>query len=284
MSRNRRRLVALTATTVAILLLPLAVAAAGGRFTDDDSSVFEGDIEWMAGAGLTTGCSDGAFCPEDGLTRGQMAAFIRRFAQYLGAEDGVPNEADNATSLQGSTKNDLLSFVQGDRVVEATLGDGDNVVTLQSISITRGPRDAAIGMAEMSGYFTVNSATEELAENHQPVCWISTTELTAYNATTLADTPIAWATMPESDERLAAGTRFYQTVPFTVTTAERIGPGESMSFYFQCVDLRDGGTEQMAVRASTILTTTPIAAGGLNATDSLTGPGVPPVIETVPVK
>ena len=30
-----------------IVMAPVAVTAAGGRFTDDDQSVFEDDIEWM---------------------------------------------------------------------------------------------------------------------------------------------------------------------------------------------------------------------------------------------
>jgi len=50
-------------------------------FTDDDESVFESDIEWMATNGITRGCNPPAndeFCPEDFVTRGQMAAFLVR--------------------------------------------------------------------------------------------------------------------------------------------------------------------------------------------------------------
>lgn len=47
-------------------------------FTDDDGSVFEADIEKLAAAGVTTGCSTTEFCPDDAVTRGQMAAFLRR--------------------------------------------------------------------------------------------------------------------------------------------------------------------------------------------------------------
>jgi DNA-binding beta-propeller fold protein YncE len=53
----------------------------GDRFTDDDSSVFEGDIEALAAAGITRGCNPPAndrFCPNDPVTREQMAAFLRR--------------------------------------------------------------------------------------------------------------------------------------------------------------------------------------------------------------
>ncbi len=48
------------------------------EFTDDDDSVFEADIEWLAATGITKGCGDGVFCPEDRVTRQQMAAFLTR--------------------------------------------------------------------------------------------------------------------------------------------------------------------------------------------------------------
>ena len=47
-------------------------------FTDDDSSVFEDDITWLSMTGITSGCGPDVFCPEAAVTRGQMAAFLRR--------------------------------------------------------------------------------------------------------------------------------------------------------------------------------------------------------------
>jgi hypothetical protein len=56
----------------------------GGRFTDDNGSVHESDIEAIAG--VTRGCAvDGdkaRFCPDDQVTRGQMAAFLLRAFGY----------------------------------------------------------------------------------------------------------------------------------------------------------------------------------------------------------
>jgi hypothetical protein len=52
-----------------------------GAFLDDDFSVFEADIEWMAAAGITKGCNpptNDLFCPDSTVTRGQMAAFLVR--------------------------------------------------------------------------------------------------------------------------------------------------------------------------------------------------------------
>ncbi|HZD22556.1 MAG TPA: S-layer homology domain-containing protein [Acidimicrobiia bacterium] len=60
--------------------LDLQADTSGNRFTDDDGSIFEDDIETIAAFGITRGCSpDGTrFCPDDPVTRGQMAAFLHR--------------------------------------------------------------------------------------------------------------------------------------------------------------------------------------------------------------
>lgn len=47
-------------------------------FTDDDGSIFEGDINRLAAAGITKGCGGTSFCPTDIVDRGQMAAFLVR--------------------------------------------------------------------------------------------------------------------------------------------------------------------------------------------------------------
>jgi len=54
----------------------------GDLFIDDDDSVFEGDIDRLATAGVTKGCnpSEGntKFCPGRLINRGEIAAFIAR--------------------------------------------------------------------------------------------------------------------------------------------------------------------------------------------------------------
>jgi uncharacterized protein YjiK len=54
-------------------------------FTDDDGHLFENAIEWLADQGITQGCNPPAntkFCPNDRVTRGQMAAFLVRAKGY----------------------------------------------------------------------------------------------------------------------------------------------------------------------------------------------------------
>jgi hypothetical protein len=66
----------------AFLVRALDLGVGGGDpFVDDDDSVFEFDIEALAAAGITAGCNPPAndrFCPDAGVTRGQMAAFLAR--------------------------------------------------------------------------------------------------------------------------------------------------------------------------------------------------------------
>jgi hypothetical protein len=66
----------------AFLTRVLELPDAGGvDFADDDSSIFESAIEQIAAAGITHGCNppeNSRFCPDDYVTRGQMAAFLTR--------------------------------------------------------------------------------------------------------------------------------------------------------------------------------------------------------------
>lgn len=72
--------------------LGLPTPAGTDTFIDDDGSVFEGPIEALAAAGITRGCNppdNDRFCPQERLTRGQMAAFLTRAYGYP-ATDGNP--------------------------------------------------------------------------------------------------------------------------------------------------------------------------------------------------
>ncbi len=60
----------------------------GGAFVDDNDSAHEGAIEAIAAAGVTFGCNpptNDRFCPEQVLTRGEMAAFLARALNLTGA-------------------------------------------------------------------------------------------------------------------------------------------------------------------------------------------------------
>ena len=61
------------------LVLPPAPSAG---FSDTVGNTFEDDIDRLAAAGITEGCEDGLFCPNDLVTRAQMAAFLVRALGY----------------------------------------------------------------------------------------------------------------------------------------------------------------------------------------------------------
>lgn len=91
--------------------LPLAV----GQFDDDDGNTFEADIEWLYAEGITKGCNppvNNLYCPDDFVTRGQMAAFLVRALGYTAIsgdhffdDNGSTFEVDiNKLATAGVTK------------------------------------------------------------------------------------------------------------------------------------------------------------------------------------
>lgn len=148
MSRNRW--IAAIVTVVIAVLAPLAVIASD-RFTDvTDDNVFHDDIGWLADAGVTKGCNpptNDLFCPGDPVTRQQMSAFMRRFSQYIDAEDGTPatadhaTTADNATTVGGMAVQELTTEARGDVLTGWLEGggeflDADTAMVLGSIDLT----------------------------------------------------------------------------------------------------------------------------------------------------
>ena len=70
----------------------VTVGLGSGSFLDVAGSVFEADITWLADQGITKGCNPPAntlFCPDDTVTRAQMAAFMVRALGYT--DDGGGN-------------------------------------------------------------------------------------------------------------------------------------------------------------------------------------------------
>ncbi|MGH9196006.1 MAG: S-layer homology domain-containing protein, partial [Acidimicrobiia bacterium] len=84
--------------------------AESDRFTDIAGSVHEADINALAARGITFGCSIDRFCPDDPVTRAQMASFLVRTLilpfgpDLFGDDEGSLHEADiNALAQAGVT-------------------------------------------------------------------------------------------------------------------------------------------------------------------------------------
>jgi hypothetical protein len=93
------------AETAAMLVRALELTDGQGvDFLDDDTSVFEADIERIAAAGLSRGCGVvplRRFCPDEPITRAELAAMLSRAMGYESRgvidfedDDGSPYEAD----------------------------------------------------------------------------------------------------------------------------------------------------------------------------------------------
>ncbi len=107
----------IVATILVATLAPAMPASSqelppGGTFVDDDGSVHEPAIEALVAAGITEGCDQDLYCPEDPVTRGQMASFLVRALDSLPAtsmdwfsdDDGSPHEANiNVIAAAGVT-------------------------------------------------------------------------------------------------------------------------------------------------------------------------------------
>jgi len=77
--RKSRLLGVVLGTSVSMLIATVAWAA--GTFTDDDGNTHEDNIEAIAAAGIAKGCNpptNDLYCPDDPVTREQMAAFLHR--------------------------------------------------------------------------------------------------------------------------------------------------------------------------------------------------------------
>jgi hypothetical protein len=69
-------------------------------FIDDSSSIFETDINRIARAGITRGCNpplNNRYCPNDPVTRAEMAAFLARALDLPNANRDYFADDDNST-------------------------------------------------------------------------------------------------------------------------------------------------------------------------------------------
>jgi hypothetical protein len=101
----------LTGLVTALISVPAAVWASH-QFTDvPNSHTFHNAIDWMADNGITVGCNPPAnnqYCPDDNVSRGQMAAFMKRLAE---------NQVVNAATVQGADAPSLSQTVYTTRLV-----------------------------------------------------------------------------------------------------------------------------------------------------------------------
>ncbi len=81
------------AVVVAVLMAVPLTLYASHQFQDvPNSHTFHAAIDFMAANGITQGCNPPAntnYCPDDPVTRGQMAGFLKRFHDTFIAGGGI---------------------------------------------------------------------------------------------------------------------------------------------------------------------------------------------------
>lgn len=85
------------AATMLVRALDLP-ASSTDRFTDDDGTTHEADINALAAAGITQGCAADRYCPFDVLTRQQMASLIARALDLPLVDPAVDSFVDDDAS------------------------------------------------------------------------------------------------------------------------------------------------------------------------------------------
>jgi predicted phosphodiesterase len=136
----------------------------GDWFEDDDGSIFEADIDMIMTAGVTSGCNPPAnthYCPEDPVTRDQMASFI---ARAKGLEPIVPPAAAVTFTAAGDIggRDD-----RGGEVFQSMSGEGaDFFLLLGDVSYSQIlPESAWCDWAK--GYLAAGHPIQVVGGNHE---------------------------------------------------------------------------------------------------------------------
>ena len=90
---------------------PVPFSPYEGRFTDDETAPTQADIEWLARKGIVEGCTADRFCPNQWVTRAELATFLVRALELAPArtdffidDEGSAHEAGiNALAAAGLT-------------------------------------------------------------------------------------------------------------------------------------------------------------------------------------
>jgi hypothetical protein len=138
-----RRRCALLLGVAFSLFMTSAFAQNCDGFTDVlASSSFCPDVTWMKTYGITKGCTASEYCPDDNVTRLQMAAFMHRLGENPAFVNG--GNAFGAAAVLGTSDNNSLTInVDGQRammaqpVVDPFWGFNPNVVNGANINIVQ---------------------------------------------------------------------------------------------------------------------------------------------------
>ncbi|CAN5597069.1 hypothetical protein BH20ACT2_BH20ACT2_03380 [soil metagenome] len=173
-SRTTRFATRLTAAAVGVGLLGATAAYAVGGFDDvPDDHPHAAGVEYVAGTGVTVGCDADSFCPQDGLTRGQMATFLHRAS---GNDPATPPSV-NAATLGGRTAGDLLAaavHVTRDGADQPVVSSFTNNVNGAApvVTLAGGGYEIDFGF-DVSGRFPQCSVDTNFVDTRDALCTLS---------------------------------------------------------------------------------------------------------------
>ena len=101
-----------------------------GAFSDDDGSVHERNIEWIAEWGIDSGCADGRFCPSRLITRAEMAAWLYRASVRLNGTHPRVNEVRLADVARDAWYRPYALWAAAARVMTSAGGIFDPYLTV----------------------------------------------------------------------------------------------------------------------------------------------------------
>ena len=165
-----------------LVVIPTAAAIGSHRFIDVPTNhVFHDDISWLADQGNTRGCNPPAntqFCPDDPVTRGQMAAFMKRFSDTVSAPGGGGPSTRISQSGVGNTliPDDVWTTLATTQFTAPTSGGAIFVDGTASLAVEAVTDGGAIGLVVA----TVNQSCSSNASG-PAVLW-STASLTGLDS------------------------------------------------------------------------------------------------------
>lgn len=167
----------------AVLIVPVIAFAAAGFDDVDSHSVFVADIQWMKDNGITNGCNPPAntnFCPDDPVTRQQMAAFMRRLAVNKVVDAAT---AVNTDTLDGAHASAFLG-------VNAKAADSDNLDGKDSTefltkSVYDTNDDSVVDSAEVKIRYSQTIRTVDMAASFADLMMCVTEPVTFGGTTTV---------------------------------------------------------------------------------------------------
>ncbi len=163
-----RRAWAIALLVVAGVLFATGAALASHLFSDvPTSAVYHDAASWLATRAVTLGCATGLFCPDDFVTRAQMALFMNRLGKalsptYLTVGGGIAPVDPDALPVVCQTADYTPSFPQRVRVdASVTLEPAGNMAVLVAVMRSTNGGTSWLEMPPASGTAAGSSVAGE---------------------------------------------------------------------------------------------------------------------------